>query len=188
MATRRNNPSRELSPLDAARRLRIGLADLPALQPGQVWTIGDLRAIKADRPDWYVAARKKATARDGAARDAQEETRRAAMVEVRAAQADLPPEDRVRVRFPLRSYREELVKVAREHAIGLDHASGQVARLDSADETLVVNWLRHQCTDYDRDQSAARHRAACEAIAHVYPWLSDECRRQIDRRQQQPHP
>jgi hypothetical protein len=51
-------------------------------------------------------------------------------------------------------------------------------------DRLVVNMLRHEHTAYDDNQNQDAHRAACEAIARKYPWLREECERQINRRAQ----
>ncbi len=51
-------------------------------------------------------------------------------------------------------------------------------------DRYVVNMLRHKFTNYDVSRTAARHRAACEAIAANFEWLSPECARQIERRAQ----
>lgn len=74
--------------------------------------------------------------------------------------------------------RHRLIKAARDHAVELEVSCG-VQATDRDDVRLVVNMLRHEYTDYDADQSAPRHRAACEAIAARYPWLAAECARQI---------
>ena len=79
--------------------------------------------------------------------------------------------------FPKTS-RDNLVRQARLHAIALEN-------YETPDERAVVNYLRHEFTDYDNNPSQARHRAACEAIAAQYPWLAEECTRQIKRRAQQ---
>src|SRR5699024_5575291 len=67
-----------------------------------------------------------------------------------------------------------LKRLAQEHARQLDLDSSHVPPVRS-----MVNYLRHECTDYDLEQSASRHRAACEAIARRFPQLAKECRRQI---------
>lgn len=75
--------------------------------------------------------------------------------------------------------REELETRAREHAarrIGIPE--NEVFNVDR----LVVNLLRHTATNYDCDQSARRHTASCDAIARKYPWLAEECARQMLRR------
>jgi hypothetical protein len=79
--------------------------------------------------------------------------------------------------FPKTS-RNNLVRQARLHAIELEN-------YETPDERAVVNYLRHEFTDYDDEPSQVRHRAACEAIAAQYPWLAEECARQIKRRAQQ---
>lgn len=47
---------------------------------------------------------------------------------------------------------------------------------------IAVNMLRHTATNYDCDQSLARYTAASEAISARYPWLADECARQLRQR------
>lgn len=76
--------------------------------------------------------------------------------------------------------RKELEARAREHSarrIGLH--DNELFNIDR----LVVNWLRHTSTNYDCDQTDTRHTAACDAIARRYPWLADECARQMLRRE-----
>lgn len=87
----------------------------------------------------------------------------------------------IRAEFPALS-RRQLVRAARDHA--LDLAVQYEREAPSCDDhRLVVNLLRHEYTDYDADQSAPRHRAACQAIAARYPWLAAECARQITARE-----
>ncbi|MEV2278777.1 hypothetical protein AB0I72_24635 [Nocardiopsis sp. NPDC049922] len=83
--------------------------------------------------------------------------------------------------FPAVTSRRRLERSAREHTLTLDLERGSCSD-DVPVERLVVNYLRHECTDYDLDQSSPRHRAACEAIAERFPWLAKECQRQIVRR------
>ncbi|WP_017597329.1 hypothetical protein [Nocardiopsis lucentensis] len=83
--------------------------------------------------------------------------------------------------FPSDTTRCRLERSAREHALALDLERGSCGD-GVPTERLVVNYLRHECTDYDLDQSGPRHRAACEAIATRFPWLAEECQRQIARR------
>jgi hypothetical protein len=72
--------------------------------------------------------------------------------------------------------RPRLIRAARDHPLDLAiQYEGEAPCCD--DHRLVVNMLRHEYTDYDADQSAPGHRAACEAIAARYPWLADECAR-----------
>ncbi|RKS08179.1 hypothetical protein DFP74_3873 [Nocardiopsis sp. Huas11] len=86
--------------------------------------------------------------------------------------------------FPFDPNRSRLERSAREHARALALERGTFDDGPVPVDRLVVNYLRHACTDYDRDQSAVRHRAACEAIARTFPWLAQECDRQIARRAQ----
>lgn len=82
--------------------------------------------------------------------------------------------------FPADLTLARLKRLAQEHARQLDLDSSHVPPARS-----MVNYLRHECTDYDLEQSASRHRAACEAIARRFPQLAEECRRQIARRTEQ---
>jgi len=76
--------------------------------------------------------------------------------------------------------REELEELARKHASRRNGIpKNGVPNIDR----LVVNLLRHTSTNYDCDQSARRHAASCDAIARRYPWLADECARQMLRRE-----
>ncbi|GHD34843.1 hypothetical protein [Nocardiopsis kunsanensis] len=86
--------------------------------------------------------------------------------------------------FPAKPTPARLERLAREHAQLLDLEYGGDSSRTPLDR-LVVNYLRHVCTDYDLDQSSHRHRAACEAIAQAFPRLAQECRRQITRRAEQ---
>ncbi|MFJ1756500.1 hypothetical protein [Kitasatospora sp. NPDC088134] len=79
--------------------------------------------------------------------------------------------------------RARLVALADSHALDIAVAHGG-KDVGPNEERLVVNLLRHHYTDYDQhEQTSARHRAACEAIAERYPWLAEECRAQIGRRE-----
>ncbi|MGW4817026.1 hypothetical protein ACWEPB_36025 [Kitasatospora cineracea] len=83
--------------------------------------------------------------------------------------------------FPDRD-RAHLVAAAERHALDLSLAYGYAA-VGEGEKRLVVNFLRHQYTDYDYgEQTSARHRATCEAVAARYPWLTEECRARIARR------
>lgn len=86
--------------------------------------------------------------------------------------------------FPFDPNPGRLKRLAREHAQQLDlEHGGDSSQVPLA--RLIVNYLHHECTDYDLEQSGPRHRAACEAIAQRFPWLAEECQRQITRRAQQ---
>jgi hypothetical protein len=72
---------------------------------------------------------------------------------------------------------------AERHAFELDCDRDRLGASDDVPtDRLVVNFLRHQHTDYDEDQTQERHRQACEAIARRFSWLAEECERQIERR------
>ena len=92
----------------------------------------------------------------------------------------------LRTAFP-RWSRARLERVAREHAAAVAMAYGDFADVTAPSERLVVNMLRHEFTDYDDDQSARRHQQACDAIADRYPWLRDECLRQVQARKEREH-
>ena len=77
--------------------------------------------------------------------------------------------------------RAQLERRALEHAIGMSVACGRPFEASNSDR-LVVNMLRHEFTDYDDDQSALAHKAACDAIKAAYPWLEAECDAQAARR------
>lgn len=82
-----------------------------------------------------------------------------------------------RVKFPDWD-RRRLERAAVDHTIDLAMARGQVTA-DFPVGQLVVNMLRHEFTSYDERPTQAAHRAACEAIAGRYPWLAEECHRQV---------
>jgi hypothetical protein len=76
------------------------------------------------------------------------------------------------------------------------HSSGAPLRFAPNSQTIdrwTVNYARHRLTDYDRlhhglnaqDVKRLRDRVL-SAIAQTYPELADECRRQIDYRQDWP--
>ena len=79
--------------------------------------------------------------------------------------------------------RKRLVRLARDHALSLAVDRGHDDIGNDSDDRLVVNMLRHEFTDYDTDQSAGRHRDACDAIAARYPYLAAECARQVAARE-----
>lgn len=74
--------------------------------------------------------------------------------------------------------RARLERLAREYA---ERGGGPHGRASShaPTERLVVDYLRHLCTNGDTDQGPGPHRQVCEAIAARYPWLAAECRRQV---------
>jgi hypothetical protein len=75
----------------------------------------------------------------------------------------------------------KLEKIAVQRAIEVNSYYDRDPDCSKTDR-LVVNMLRHEFTDYDCDQSTSRFIAACDAISTHYPWLNDECRRQIAKR------
>ncbi|GHD20703.1 hypothetical protein [Nocardiopsis kunsanensis] len=80
--------------------------------------------------------------------------------------------------FPESDDRARLERLAREHA---ERSAGPDGRAPSCApiERLVVDYLRHLCSDGGTDQGPEPHRQVCEAIAARYPWLAAECRRQV---------
>ncbi|MDH2904575.1 MAG: hypothetical protein PXZ08_11605 [Actinomycetota bacterium] len=77
--------------------------------------------------------------------------------------------------------RERLEQVATNHAIKIAIERGYEIG-DAPVDRLVVNMLRHEFSDYDADPTAPRHAMACRSIAAQFPWLSEECERQVARR------
>lgn len=77
--------------------------------------------------------------------------------------------------FPEPDDRARLERLAREYAERTDGPSSSRAPT----ERLVVDYLRHLCTNGDTGQGPDPHRRVCEAIAARYPWLAAECRRQV---------
>lgn len=75
----------------------------------------------------------------------------------------------MRTAFPRRMAPAAMIRAAHVHAADYGLAIDS-DRDVSDDNRAVVNWLRHEHTDYDDDQAAA------------FPWLADECARQIRRR------
>jgi sRNA-binding protein len=59
--------------------------------------------------------------------------------------------------------------------------------LDIDMDRLVVNMLRHEFTSYGQTRSTFAHVKACEAIAKRFPWLQDECERQMQQRAKRDH-
>lgn len=84
--------------------------------------------------------------------------------------------------FP-KAHKAHMIRQAHEHAELYGIEIGQ-DRSVSDDARAVVNWLRHEHTDYDIEQTYERHKIACEAIAEAFPWLAEECSQQIKRRRE----
>jgi hypothetical protein len=92
--------------------------------------------------------------------------------------------------------RDKLISRAWQHVndLAMDRAwevGASWTPTDNASDTedhdlrVVVNMLRHEHTDYDDDQSNERHAAACRRISEKFPWLAEECERQIRTRKAQ---
>jgi hypothetical protein len=79
-------------------------------------------------------------------------------------------------------HRHRLEAVARKHADELSWMRGGTGNDSDDVDRLVVNMLRHEFTSYEEEQDLRAYRAACVAIGMRYPWLADECERQIARR------
>jgi hypothetical protein len=77
--------------------------------------------------------------------------------------------------------RSKLEKIAIQRAIEVNSRYNRDPDCSKTDR-LVVNMLRHEFTDYDKDRNLRRFIEACTAISANYPWLNDECRRQIAKR------
>lgn len=77
--------------------------------------------------------------------------------------------------------RPRLERLARDYA---GHQKGQSSRAfaHTPPERLIVDYLRHLCTNGGTEQGPDSHRQVCEAIAARYPWLAAECRRQMVER------
>ncbi|MFJ4880179.1 hypothetical protein ACIP93_33895 [Streptomyces sp. NPDC088745] len=90
----------------------------------------------------------------------------------------------VTAKFPLNLSTEALERRARQHAQAHVNAGRRyfVDLSDVSAERQCVNYLRHQYTDYDSDQTTERHAEANRLIASAYPWLAEECARQSARR------
>lgn len=80
--------------------------------------------------------------------------------------------------------RRRLERVAVEHAAKVALTYDRVPG-DAPAGRLVVNMLRHEFTSYDADPTPENHRAVCEAIAARFPWLQNECERQVQARERQ---
>ena len=78
--------------------------------------------------------------------------------------------------------RKRLEHMAEHRAMLLDESRGYGYGWTTDTDQLVVNMLRHEYSDYDRDQSQEAHREVCLAIARRFPWLAVECDRQIAKR------
>jgi hypothetical protein len=79
--------------------------------------------------------------------------------------------------------RVQLERTALKHASAISLAYDRDFDPSQTDR-LVVNMLRHEFTDYDDNQSVGRFMKACSEMAVRYPWLSEECERQMLRRRQ----
>ena len=86
----------------------------------------------------------------------------------------------IRTSFPHRQ-RSLLEKLAIQSAIEVNSSYRHKPDCSKIDR-LIVNMLRHEFTDYDQDRSLSRFIEACNAISANYPWLNDECLRQIAKR------
>ncbi|MEA2591244.1 MAG: hypothetical protein QOD62_1075 [Actinomycetota bacterium] len=75
--------------------------------------------------------------------------------------------------------RERLERTARRHADALSIERGGPGCDSDDTDRLVVNLLRHEFTTYDWDPTEEMKREACLAIKSKYPWLAEECDRQI---------
>lgn len=75
---------------------------------------------------------------------------------------------------------QRLERVAEQHASEIAAAYGRDS--EAPVDRLVVNLLRHEFTAYDQAPTQEAHRIACDAIAARFPWLAEECRRQVRAR------
>jgi hypothetical protein len=83
---------------------------------------------------------------------------------------------------------ETLAAVAIEHAhsVALDRDDFLWEPPPGSEHRLIVNMLRHRCTRYeDRGATAKAKRDAHIAISLALPWLSAECQRQLEQREQE---
>jgi len=86
--------------------------------------------------------------------------------------------------------REDLTALAHRHAewVAMERGRYGWTPAPGSDDRLIVNMLRHCCTDYeDSEQSAADRAAANALIADHLPWLAAECREQDARRWTEEH-
>jgi hypothetical protein len=77
--------------------------------------------------------------------------------------------------------KDRLEQAAVKHLTGTPSAYGNRS-FDISMDRLVVNMLRHEFTSYAHTRSTFAHVRACGAIAEKFPWLQDECDRQIAQR------
>lgn len=94
----------------------------------------------------------------------------------------------VEIKFP-DWRRRTLERVAVDHAIEVSLACDRLPG-DVPVDQLVVNMLRHEFTSYDAGPAQEAHRAVCDVIAARFPWLKQECARQVqvrERREAEEH-
>lgn len=81
----------------------------------------------------------------------------------------------------------DLIAVACDHAydIAMDRGDYDWSAPPGSDHRLVVNMLRHCCTNYeDCGETAEAKTSAHAAIAAALPWLATECHRQSEQRKE----
>lgn len=77
----------------------------------------------------------------------------------------------------------ELEAMAVQHAMRRQAEAGIAVDLSLANrDRLTVNWLRHERTGYDRDQTPVAYVEVMVRIAGRYPHLAAEVARQLWRR------
>jgi hypothetical protein len=78
--------------------------------------------------------------------------------------------------------RSEIEKAAVKRSMEINAGHTYEPDYNSNTDRLAVNWLRHEFTDYNDNQSVDRFIEACTAIASRYPWLKSECDFQIEKK------
>jgi hypothetical protein len=152
-------------------------------------------AIEAS--ELWQAARRKAGKRQSAAARAVETKQAAMQRRLERLKIDVERLDREAVTDrAIRSWNAWKTDMLLERGHDFDPASRN-SRPEFL-ERITVNYIRHHLTHYDEHLDDVRGRVGVglawadisakvfAAIAEAYPWLAEECKRQAERREQQP--
>ena len=164
------------------------LAPNPMYKSAAPMRLYDLaRVKKIELSSSFKKAKARADKRRAAIEPSIDKRRKELLEKVRAEKVVLQPMSKPKLRrLAINSYNEH-------------NESGWSVASVGDDPTflnrIMVNYLRHECTNYDHDlwtasgeigvreaQTLVRAKTY-KAIAHAYPYLADECEQQAERRQ-----
>jgi hypothetical protein len=168
------------------------LAVNPHYKSGPPMKLYDIVRVEAAEATAQFAQLRAVAERRSAASRSAAEKRRAALVERAASiRVTVPHFDReVLFKRALRAWERR----RDERLLFASSWDGDISDPPPDVERLAVNFLRHECTHYERwldefsgqvgaeDARWVIREAVYAEIARVYPYLADECRRQIERR------